>query len=212
MNRAYSLLEVKAVDDEKRVITGIATTPEADRMGDIVDPLGAKFKNPLPLLWQHMHDKPVGTVRFEKPTAKGIAFTAELPKIEEAGALKDLIDMAWQSVKAKLVRGVSIGFRALEYSWMDDGGIRFIETEIMELSLVTIPANASATIQSIKSIDSAIRTASGIPDGERPEQASNATASSGNRGGIALTKSGVSDSRKATRPIQLIKHNNRSAK
>ena len=29
--RAYSLLEVKAYDDEKREITGIATTPEPDR-------------------------------------------------------------------------------------------------------------------------------------------------------------------------------------
>lgn len=166
LHRAYSLLEVKAVDDEKRVITGIATTPEPDRVGDIVEPLGAKFKNPLPLLWQHAHDKPVGTVKFDKPTKDGITFTAELPKIEDAGALKDMIDMAWQSVKAKLVRGVSIGFRALEYSWMDDGGIRFIETEIMELSLVTIPANASATIQSIKSIDASIRTAAGVADAD----------------------------------------------
>jgi len=28
-------------------------------------------------------------------------------------------------VKEKLVRGVSIGFRALEYSYIDGGGIRF---------------------------------------------------------------------------------------
>lgn len=36
---------------------------------------------------------------------------------------------------------------------MDTGGIRFTETEIYELSLVTIPANASATIQTIKAMD-----------------------------------------------------------
>lgn len=58
--------------------------------------------------------------------------------------------MAWQSVKAKLVRGVSIGFRPIEYSYMDTGGIHFTASEIYELSLVTIPANASATIQTIK--------------------------------------------------------------
>lgn len=156
MNRAYSLLTIKTIDDDQRIITGMATTPEPDRVGDIVEPLGAKFAAELPLLWQHRHDSPVGIARFGKPTKKGIPFTAALPMIEEAGALKDLVDMAWQSVKAKLVRGVSIGFRALKYAYMDTGGVLFSETEIMELSLVTVPANASATIQSIKAMDTSL--------------------------------------------------------
>jgi HK97 family phage prohead protease len=164
-NRAYSVLEIKAVDDEQRVITGIATTPETDRMGDIVDPLGAKFASEIPLLWQHQHDKPVGMAKFGKPTKSGIPFTATIAAISEGGPLKDLVDMAWQSVKAKLVRGVSIGFRALEHSFMDNGGVRFSATEIYELSLVTIPANASATIQTIKAMDVGARSVSkgGVP-------------------------------------------------
>lgn len=153
MNRAYSLLEIKALDDDARVISGIATTPTPDRVGDIVEPMGVKFTNPMPLLWQHQHDKPVGSVEFGKATEKGIPFTATVAKIEDAGSLKELVDMAWQSVKAKLVRGVSIGFRPMEYSYIENGGIRFSETEVYELSLVTIPANAEATITSIKSID-----------------------------------------------------------
>lgn len=153
LHRAYSLLEVKALDEDKRQITGVATTPEPDRMGDIVDPMGAKFAAEIPLLWQHQHDKPVGTATFGKATKAGIPFTASLPNIAESGPLKDLVDMAWQSVKTRLVRGVSIGFRALEYAFMDDGGVRFSATEIYELSLVTVPANASATIQTIKALD-----------------------------------------------------------
>jgi len=155
--RAYSVLEVKAYDDEKREITGLATTPEPDRYGDIVDPMGAKFAAELPLLWQHRHDSPVGVVRFGKPTKSGIPFTASIAKLENQGQLKDLVDMAWDAVKAKLVRGVSIGFRALEYAYMENNGIRFTEVEIYELSLVTIPANASATIQTIKAMDTAGR-------------------------------------------------------
>lgn len=155
--RAYSMLEVKAFDEDAREITGMATTPEPDRMGDIVDPLGAKFASELPLLWQHRHDSPVGVVRFGKPTKTGIPFKASVAKLENAGSLKDMVDMAWDAVKAKLVRGVSIGFRALEYSFMESGGIRFTEVEIYELSLVTIPANASATIQTIKAMDTAGR-------------------------------------------------------
>lgn len=51
--RAYSSLVIKAVDEEKRIIRGIATTPTPDRVGDIVEPLGVKFSNPLAFLWQH---------------------------------------------------------------------------------------------------------------------------------------------------------------
>jgi hypothetical protein len=50
-------------------------------MGDIVEPLGVKFKNPMPLLHQHDSEKPVGTVKFDKPTKDGITFTAQLPVI-----------------------------------------------------------------------------------------------------------------------------------
>jgi len=161
MDRAYSLLEIRAVDGETREITGVATTPTTDRVGDIVEPLGVQFKNPMPLLWQHRHDAPVGTVTFDKPTTAGITFRARLPKIDEEGTLKARVDEAWQSVKAGLVRAVSIGFRPLEYSRMDAGGLRFIESEVLELSLVTVPANADATITAIKSIDAELRAASG---------------------------------------------------
>lgn len=158
--RAFSMLTVKAVDEEKRVITGIATTPEPDRVGDIVEPMGATFGKNLPLLWMHRHDAPVGTVNFGKPTPKGIPFEAKLPVISEPSQLKARIDEAWQSVKAGLVRAVSIGFRPLEYSFIDEtGGIRFQKTEIYELSLVTVPANSGATINEIKSIDAETRKA-----------------------------------------------------
>jgi HK97 family phage prohead protease len=169
MNRAYSVLDIKSVDAEKRVIRGVATTPTPDRMGDIVEPLGVEFKNPMPLLWQHQADKPVGTVKFDKPTKNGITFEARLAQIDEPGTLKDRIDEAWQSVKAGLVGAVSIGFRALEYAFIEGtGGIRFEKSEVMELSLVTIPANADATISQIKSIDTEIRAASGMTDEGRP--------------------------------------------
>lgn len=163
MRRAYAFVEVEkaATEGDQRIITGIATTPEPDRIGDVIEPLGAKFRNPLPLLWQHKSDEPIGHATFEKPTDKGIRFTARLPKIDEPGALKDRIDEAWQSIKSGLVRAVSIGFRSIEHSVMDNGGWRFLETEILELSAVTIPANASATIMEIKAADAAFMAASG---------------------------------------------------
>ncbi|OYU91860.1 MAG: phage major capsid protein [Bradyrhizobiaceae bacterium PARB1] len=163
MNRAYAILTVKAVEEDKRVIRGTATTPSPDRVGDIVEPLGVEFKNPMPLLHQHDSRAPVGTVRFDKPTKDGITFEAQLPTITEPGALKDRIDTAWGEVKAGLVSAVSIGFSPLEYSRMEDGGYRYIRSEVLELSLVTVPANADCTISLVKSLDVAQRAASGQP-------------------------------------------------
>jgi HK97 family phage prohead protease len=154
-NRAYALLTVKSVEEDKRIIRGVATTPTVDRVGDIIEPMGVSFKNPMPFLWQHYADEPIGTVKFDPPTEKGITFEAELPAVppEESAVLSARIDEAWSSIKRGLVRAVSIGFRAVEYAFMDEGGIRFIKTEVFELSAVTIPANAQAVITSAKSID-----------------------------------------------------------
>lgn len=153
--RAYSFLTIKAVDEEKRIIRGIATTPAVDRVGDIVEPLGVKFTNPIAFLWQHDAHQPIGTVKFDKPTKDGITFEAEIPIIAEDGKLKDRIDEAWQSIKIGLVRAVSIGFRAVEYAFLDEGGIRFIKSEVYELSAVTIPAQPEAIMTSIKNMDAA---------------------------------------------------------
>jgi HK97 family phage prohead protease len=167
-NRAYSVLEIKAVDEDKRTVRGIATTPTVDRVGDIIDPMGVKFQNPLAFLWQHRHDQPIGSVKFDKPTKDGITFEAEIAKTDEPGTLKDRLDEAWQSIKMGLVRAVSIFFRPIEYAFMDNGGIRYSETEVYELSAVTIPANSDALITTVKSIDAALRKDAGVPDPEIP--------------------------------------------
>jgi len=154
--RAYSLLKIKSVDGQTRTVTGIATSPTPDRMGDIVEPLGVKFTNPLPLLLYHNSQKPVGQVKFSKPTEAGIEFEAHLPTIDEPGVVKDRIDEAWHSLNANppLIGGVSIGFRPIEESFMPDTcSWRYLQCEVLELSLVVIPANPDATIATVKSLD-----------------------------------------------------------
>jgi HK97 family phage major capsid protein/HK97 family phage prohead protease len=175
MDRAYSVLIVKDVSDgDRRVITGIASTPTPDRAGDILEPLGATFRNPLPLLLHHDKTQPVGSVTLRPPTAAGLEFEASIPLIAEAGVVRDRVDEAWVSIKSGLIRGVSVGYRprgkfkdAIEV--MKDGGVRFKQTEICELSLVTVPANVEATIRTIKSFDAPYlaatgRNPSGVPD------------------------------------------------
>lgn len=163
LNRAYSFLEVKTVDAEKRTFSGMATTPSPDRVGDVIEPLGVQFSNPSPLLLYHDTEKPVGQVTFGKPTSKGVPFTASIPDVAESGTLQDRVNEAWQSVKYGLVKAVSVGFKELKgfVEPIKNGGWRYLKTEVLELSLVVIPANAEAVITTVKSLDAEHLAASG---------------------------------------------------
>jgi len=161
-NRAYSTIEIKASTDAngKRTFSGIASTPTTDRMGDIVEPSGAQFNLPLPFLWQHNSRDPIGWVNACKVTKKGIEVEGEIANFPEPGALKDRLDLAWQMLQAKLVRGLSIGFNALESARIDGTyGMRYLKWSWLELSAVTIAANGDCSITAIKSADQAIRRA-----------------------------------------------------
>jgi HK97 family phage major capsid protein/HK97 family phage prohead protease len=155
LTRAWSTLDIKSFDADAREIEGIASTPMTDRRGDIVESSGAQFTLPIPLLWQHDPSKPVGEVFAASVTPAGIAIKARFTKVEEPGALRDRLDEAWQSVKAKLVRGLSIGFKPLELAPITKSdpysGFHIKRWLWAELSAVTLPINTDATILNIKS-------------------------------------------------------------
>src|SRR5262245_22568988 len=157
MNRAYSILTVKTVDDDARTITGMATTPSPDRLEDVVEPEGAQFKLPLPLLWQHDSAQPIGQVTRAKISKTGIEIVAQIAK-----GVTDRIDEAWKLIKAGLVPGLSIGFMPIEHEVIKGtNGIRYTKWDFLELSAVTIPANRDCTIATIKSLDAAQLAVSG---------------------------------------------------
>ncbi|EKH37659.1 peptidase U35 phage prohead HK97, partial [Escherichia coli FRIK1999] len=54
-----------------------------------------------------------------------------------------------------------MGFRPHEYTFLDGGGLHFLRWELMEVSAVTMPANAECTIRTIKSYDRPFSAASG---------------------------------------------------
>ena len=58
LKRACTLMTVKSVNEDDRIITGIASTPSPDRDGDIMEPEGAKFRSDTPFAtYRHMHTK-----------------------------------------------------------------------------------------------------------------------------------------------------------
>ena len=162
LKRACTLMTVKSVNEDERIITGIASTPSPDRDGEILEPEGAIFRSDTPFLWQHDHSQPIGTCT-PKMVKEGLQITAKLvkPTADMPSQLIARLNEAWASIKAGLVRGLSIGFRPIEYSFLDEGGIRFLSWDLLEVSAVTIPANAECSIQTVKSFDRQFLAASG---------------------------------------------------
>lgn len=148
--KSWSVLTIKSINEDQRIIRGLASTPSTDRAGDIVEPKGATFTLPFPLLSQHDHASPIGEVTSAVVTDKGIEIEATIPKDSGLG----YVDKAWLQIKSGLVRGLSIGFRGLDVvPTANKKGLHFRKFEIIELSAVTVPCNQDASIYSIKQLD-----------------------------------------------------------
>lgn len=124
-----------------------------DSYGDVVDP-GAYAKtiaersadNPLPLLWQHYSDEPIGIYTRLEEDDHGLY--TEFQLAQRAQRAQD----AYELLQLKAVKGQSIGFTTIKD--VIDGGIRRLkELKLWEGSIVTFPANELATVTGIKSHD-----------------------------------------------------------
>lgn len=133
-------------------VSGIATTESEDRTGDIVLASGIKFRGDIPLLFQHNHDKPIGEILALTPLSKGFAIKARIPKNSGLAYVDDAI----KQIRSRLVKGFSIGFRALKGRPNKGKGTIFTEAEIYEVSAVTVPCNPDARILEVRSVADAI--------------------------------------------------------
>lgn len=156
--RAFATVKAEAkTAGDVTTITGTASTPTVDAHETTFNPLGARYKLPIPLMWHHDTERrgiAVGRVEFAQASEQAIKFRAVLPHIHEEGDLKRAVDLAIHSLKYGLVRGVSIGFRPIRSAIerLKSGVTRFNEWDWHELSLVQIPSNMDATIDSVRSI------------------------------------------------------------
>lgn len=131
-----------------RTIRGLANSGQTDRLGDIVVPRGGRWELPVPLLWQHKYDQPIGWVRQIEVRSDGLWITAELA----SGIGK--ADEAWKMIESGLVTSYSIGFSAEDWEPLPDGGKKFTSWTLLEISVVTVPADPKAKIsRRAKSVD-----------------------------------------------------------
>lgn len=158
MDRAYCTWLVKAVDDEQRIIEGIASSPSPDSADDILEPAGAIFSLPMPLLFQHDQRHPIGQVLSADVRADGIRIRAQIAK-----GVTQAIEDAWRLIKAGLVGGFSVGLKPIEVKPRKGKpyALHVTKWHWRETSAVTIPANAEASILLIKSLDAGHRAALG---------------------------------------------------
>jgi HK97 family phage prohead protease len=142
MNRNYTAsLTRSGLDDHDGFFCLNEESP--DRMEDVIDVKGwnlASFKkNPI-ALWQHDADRPVGSwknVRIEGKQLVG-HFKAASTRLGQ---------MAKQLIADGVLRAVSVGFRPLEWEPIKGtDGYRIKSAELLEVSLVSVPAHPNALL------------------------------------------------------------------
>lgn len=148
-------LEVKGVSDNKTLkIAGYANTSDKDRSGDIVlAEAWAKGvdnfrRNPI-LLYQHDHAKPIGKVNNITVDKKGIFVEASVSDAAETQhGVKTLI-------KDGVLKSFSVGFRVKDADY-DKRSDSFIikDVELLEISVVSVPANQNSLFSIRKSFES----------------------------------------------------------
>lgn len=148
--RASFDTEIKAEGDS-RTLTFVISTPSVDRMGDTIAVEGWKLdqfrKNPV-VLWAHDSGSlPVAKASKVWIESGRLMATAEFTPSGMARFNDTVFDM----LKAGFLNATSVGFAPLKYAFTDDPqrryGIDFLEQELLEFSVVPVPANAEALVQ-----------------------------------------------------------------
>lgn len=145
----YSL-QLKRID-ESGVFAGYASVfhvidSQRDEVipGAFVDTLRLR-EAPVKLLWQHRMDEPIGVITSLFEDARGLYVEGRL-LLDVAQARE-----AYTLLKAGAVTGLSIGYSPRKYVRDPDTGIRKLQAvELIEVSLVTLPANARAQVTVVK--------------------------------------------------------------
>ena len=138
-------------EDGSITIKGLASTNALDRTGDIIDHNAWKDggldnygDNPI-ILFNHDYNRPIGRAKYCDVTQNGLELEAKISK--SAGDIVDLI-------KDGVLGAFSVGFKVKDADYNKETDGFFIKSaELLEVSVVSIPANQTATFSIAKSFD-----------------------------------------------------------
>ena len=156
MKRLSAAFKLKQITDEGEIAGYASVFDVVDRHDDIVvrgafartlEEARRRGKRPK-LLWQHMSSEPLGVWQTLTEDSTGLYVEGRLlvgavNRAREAHAL----------LKAGAIDGLSIGFITRKDEYDSASGIRrLIDVDLLEVSLVTFPANEEATVTDVKNL------------------------------------------------------------
>jgi HK97 family phage prohead protease len=114
-----------------------------DRMNDVIRADGWDLtnfkKNPI-ALFSHDARFPIGKWKNLRVENRQLRGTLDLADENTSARIGEIVKL----VKARILNAVSVGFKSIEDRPLKDGGTEFLRQELVETSVVSIPANPAA--------------------------------------------------------------------
>lgn len=142
---------IKAPEDEGRTRTFIISDGEVDRDNDTISPKGWDLKqyrqNPVVLFGHNSYDMPIGRSLKIWRDGDNLMARAEFCEAD----CNPMGEMIFRMLERRFLRAASVGFRPKQWERVQDEerpyGVDFLKQELLEWSIVPIPANPRALEQ-----------------------------------------------------------------
>lgn len=137
--------EIKALDAQQGIYEVMASTEAQDRQGDVLVSTGAQLdnyrRNPV-VLWAHDYTKlPVARTLDIEPIP-GVGLRAKMQFAPQGvDPFIDAVRSLWEN---GFLNAASVGFQPRAGTPNGNGGTRYTGWELLEFSIVPIPANPDA--------------------------------------------------------------------
>lgn len=137
-----NIVHKQAVQSSTDPFEFVLSDESQDRMGDVIVARGWQlqhFKNNPIALFGHDQAHPIGL--WENVRVEGKRLIAKL--VPAARGTSTRIDEIVSLIEQRILKAVSVGFKPLEYE-PGERGLKFTKQELLECSVVSVPANPNA--------------------------------------------------------------------
>lgn len=138
-------LEIRAVDSERRIVSGIAVpygqTANIGYYQERFAPGSVEMADTVQLYWRH--EEPIGKVLSSRETKDGFEITARISETDRGNE-------AYTLVRDGVINKFSVGFQPVEHNVDKDETIVRTKVLLREVSLVPLPAYSDAKVLSVR--------------------------------------------------------------